>query len=656
MLRATRSGSGTSTRVGRGRRTVGGLIVAAAVLAASGCTAATASHDAVPPSAARSGSAAATASHDAVPPSAARSGSAAATPVAANSPAAAPPSPVATSVAVFPIPGSATASPRTQVSFRGVDKAHLGVVTVIGSRSGAHGGTLLAHSDGAGVSFVPTRPFAAGERVTVRTTLHLLGAPGGTAKFTVARPVAFRPQPFGPTVSSPPAAQLRTFVSAPNLKPPAVTVRTDRAPAGEGVILVTPARSASGAGPMVLSTDGQPVWFHPLPAGQAATDLKVASYRGDPVLAWWQGTVVQPGFGQGRIEFYDTNYHPVADVGAGNGYQADLHDLQVTDHGSVFVTSYDPIRWDARSVGGARDQAVFDGVVQEVDIATGAVEFEWHSLDHVALTRSVLDAPSAADTPYDYFHLNSVDIGPAGDLLISGRHTSALFDIDATTGAVRWQLGGKGSDFRVPARAAFAYQHDARWQANGDITIFDNASRSASVKIADQSSVIELKLDTAAGTVGLVHRYTAPEKPLSTSQGDQQVLADGNVFVGWGGQPDLTEFSATGAVLYDATLAGTTSYRAYRQDWTGAPDSPPAWTVTSNGGSTTVHVSWNGDTRTHAWQLLSGPDPAHLHVAGSRPRTGFETAVTARDAGAYLAVRAVDSAGSVLVTSNARRG
>src|SRR5579875_875727 len=94
----------------------------------------------------------------------------------------------AATVAVFPSPGDRVATPTTQITIRGVPTSAFGTITVTGSRSGAHTGTIRADSDGQGGSFIPTTPFAVGETVTVATGLDVAGASGGTWHFTVATP------------------------------------------------------------------------------------------------------------------------------------------------------------------------------------------------------------------------------------------------------------------------------------------------------------------------------------------------------------------------------------------------------------------------------------------------------------------------------------
>src|SRR5207237_3031672 len=89
-------------------------------------------------------------------------------------------SPGAADVSVYPAAGTPSASPTTQISFRGVSNLLAGQITVTGSKSRVHGGQVQSHSDGNGVSFIPNTPFKTGETVTVKLTgQSLVGANGG---------------------------------------------------------------------------------------------------------------------------------------------------------------------------------------------------------------------------------------------------------------------------------------------------------------------------------------------------------------------------------------------------------------------------------------------------------------------------------------------
>jgi len=72
---------------------------------------------------------------------------------------------------------------------------------------------------------------------------------------------------------------------------------------------------------------------------------------------------------------------------------------------------------------GERSQELVDCAVQEIDIRTGLVMWAWHSLGHVDVSESYSKAPTGSESPYDYFHLNSVQLLANGDFLISARNT-----------------------------------------------------------------------------------------------------------------------------------------------------------------------------------------------------------------------------------------
>ncbi len=111
------------------------------------------------------------------------------------------------------------------------------------------------------------------------------------------------------------------------------------------------------------------------------------TYRGQPALTWWQGNV-NAGTGRGVDYIYDSQLSPGGDGRAGNGLSADLHEFKLTGANTALITAYYPVYVDARSVHYPAKQIVLDSVVQEIDIPTGLVLFQWDSLDHVPLTDS----------------------------------------------------------------------------------------------------------------------------------------------------------------------------------------------------------------------------------------------------------------------------
>lgn len=565
-------------------------------------------------------------------------------------------------VQAFPRPGTPTASSATGVSFRGVPAARIDDVTVTGSRSGRHPGTLQPHPDGGGASFTPDERFAAGERVTVRTDLRIAGAESGDFRFRVATPVAS--QQAGGGAGSPaedvdtPEAAMRahSFVSRPDLRPPKVdvieqvgeaTARGYVFAAPKNFPLDLPEESAGQPGTMIFDNEGRPVWFHPV-VDERAMDFRVQSYRGEKVLTWWQGDTVI-GYGYGEYLIADDHYRVIARVQAGNGYAGDLHEFRVTPRDTALFLIYNLVRWG----DGEDRRPVLEAVVQEVDIESGAVLFEWHSLGHIGLEESYGDAIEDPQGYYDYLHLNSIDIANDGDLLLSGRHTHAVYKVDRRTGDLIWRLGGKQSDFDLGEGAEFRYQHDVRQHPDGTLTVFDNGAGSATATPHERSRAVTLRLNEEDMTARLVREYQPPGGLLATSQGNAQRLPNGNVLVGWGSKPAITEYAAPGQVVYDARFPPKVeSYRSFRYRWEGHPASKPAVVAKTRAGEgTTVWVSWNGATEVVRWQLLAGPAPDRLQPVRSVRRDGFETRITTAVSASYVAVRALDASGDPLATS-----
>ncbi len=462
--------------------------------------------------------------------------------------------PGARAVTISPLPGTPDASPHTQISFLGVAPGEIHGIAVVGSRSGSHSGQLHPYVSAPGASFVPNRGFSEGESVRVSA----LVGPGGhqrrvSSSFTVARLVHYRFAPM--STKAPPAkpGTVQTFVSQPALKPPTVSVITSMPAASDDDVFVAANGEYPQRGPMIFNRAGQLVWFQPIGPGKAAMDLQVERYRGQPVLVWWQG-YIGLGVGFGTNEIYGENYRPLATVGAGNGYQADLHDIQLTPSGAAFITAYTVVWVNLASVGGSTHAALQDAVVQEIDVKTGLVMFEWHADGHVAFDDSYWARPASPNTPWDYFHINSISLDPWGDgnFLISSRNTWAGYEINHTTGRVDWRLGGRFPSFKMGPGTATAWQHDIRWQPDHTLTLFDNGD---SPREHPQTRAVHERIDWSDRTVRLISQEVHTPALLADSQGNEQLLPDGASFVGWGALPYISEFSPSGQLVFDARLA-----------------------------------------------------------------------------------------------------
>jgi hypothetical protein len=554
----------------------------------------------------------------------------------------------ASAVTISPLNGTPDASPGTQISFLGAPAKQISHVSVVGSRSGSHSGSLRSYASAAGASFGPARGFVEGERVTATATVGR--ARVGTT-FYIARLVSY---PLGPSRTPPPAkaGANQSFLTAPTLQPPTVRVTASSPTAAPGDIFLTTNSGRGQNGALIIDGGGALVWFKPAAKGNSMTNLQVTSYEGKPVLAYWEGHI-DLGVGFGSDALLGTDYKPVATIHAGNGYYADLHELQVTPQGSAYLTAYTLVRADLSSVHGSKDGALQDAVVQQIDIKTGLVMFEWHSYGHVALDDSYANDPRDPNRPWDFFHLNSIAPDPWGDgnLLISSRNTWAVYEVNGQSGAVQWRIGGKKPSFRMGSGTGIAYQHDARWQPDHTITIFDNG---AVPKAHAYSRAIHEQIDFNHRTVKLLSRDVRTPAILSGSQGNNQVLANGDWFVGWGESPYFTEFNAAGQTVFDAHLPYPAQvYRSYRFEWNAVPAAVPSIALKAAGAATTVYASWNGATGVRSWRVLAGATPAALATVAEVPSGGFETAATVPSAAPVFAVQALGAGGEVLGGSHA---
>lgn len=582
----------------------------------------------------------------------------------------APPAPAAT-VGVFPVAGAQTASPKTEISFRGVAPKDIGTVTVTGSESGAHPGNLLPHSDGRGASFVPAEDFADSEQVTVQTALNVAGGTNGAFSFTTAPrpkeglgsggsapPRSLAQQLFGQRGKAP-SGSVPRYRSRPDLRPPEIDVtRPTRRGVAPGFAFVSPkkvfgAKERPGlqSGPMIVDGRGEPVWFANLTDGNV-NDFRVQRYQGKPVLTWWQGRQVL-GSGEGQVQIVGSDYRSVKTVKAANGYRFDFHEAYITERDTFLGIVYSPVPWDLSKVGGPKNGRAVDGVIQEVDIATGRVLFEWHSLQDIPVTEGYGRHPVSRTQPYDYAHLNSVREDTDGNLLVSARDTHAIYKLDRSTGRLMWKLGGKDSDFAMPRSARPAWQHDVQRDPDGTLRIFDNE---AAPRVRSKSRVLWLKLDEAKRTARLARQFEHPDDLSAGTQGNAQALPNGNTFIGWGSQGYFTEITKSGRVLFDGRVArGNDTYRAYRSQWTGTPTEKPALAAVRDGDRARVYASWNGATEVRTWEVLAGSKASALTEVASARRDGFETAISAKTGARYVAVRAKDRNGKVLATSAAER-
>lgn len=541
-------------------------------------------------------------------------------------------------VIATPGPTAKNASIYSEISFRGVKPSRSGPITVRGARSGKHGYVKKRHGDNRGFSLILKRRLAVSEWVRVKTRFKVWGAgrgwrfrtenlrlPRGKKLKQVARPKTGQPG----------------FTTRPNLRPPVLDINRNQQSTTAQPLFI----ASKVAGNAIYLPNGEPVWFRP----GITMDLRPQKWRGKPVLTWIEVPTTGSGLSRTTYMIANRKYKVIRKLTPGNGYPADTHEFRVTPRGTAYVTSYRTRTRDLRKVGQPKRGRVSDSIAQEIDLKTGRVLWEWHSLDHVPVTETYAEHPRRPGNPFDYFHINTVTDTPDGNVLISGRSTNAVYKVSRRTGRVLWRLGGKRSYFKMGPGTAFSWQHDSQLLKGNRVSIYDNSDSPVTSKPwSEQSSGIVLKLNYKKKKATLVKRLTNPAKPLASTQGNLQTFGNGNHLVGWGGAPLVSEYTADGQLVFDARIKGVSSfYRAYRGGWQGRPGGRPvlAAKLTGNPNQTRFWVSHNGDSATRNWQVLAGPAKNRLSPVATRARDGFETVTAAPTDAAFIQVKGLDAKG-----------
>lgn len=480
------------------------------------------------------------------------------------------------------------------------------------------------------------------------------------------------------------------YRSRPDLAPPRLNITIPATDAVEpGYLFLAPfagfpdtpseQHGPRQAGPYIFKNNGDLVWSGYAIYSIWSTNFQAGRWKGKDILFSFEGDHnAGYGHGHGHITFVDQHYETIRELRAGNHKLVDKHEFHIVNEETGLIQIYQPVPRDLTAWGAKPEQQwIVNAIIQELDIATGELLFEWASLDHVQPDEAVLPInPGQAGSGYnssdawDYFHINSVDKDADGNYLISARDACAVHKINGTDGSIIWRLNGKRSDFTMAEGTKFCFQHHARWLSQEDgvevISLYDNSAHGtehgggSEVHTAPTSSGKILKLNTKSWTAELVGGYFPPDDLLSKSQGSTQVLPGGNVLVGWGSEGAVTEFTSDGTPIFHAYMdsgllgEGVENYRAFRYNWTGLPHEDPAIVGLENDDGTTIYVSWNGDTETAAWRFYAATDErGSRELLAEVPRESFETSLHV-DGKKLTAVSAesVNAKGRVLVSTS----
>jgi hypothetical protein len=467
-----------------------------------------------------------------------------------------------------------------------------------------------------------------------------------------------------------------SFVSAPKLHPPKLSTDIKTQPGLAPGYFMTGVFKNLGlkqpmtgeSGPLMLDRNLQPMWFNPIGVNALAANLRAQTYNGKPVLSWWQGTVSGTGVTtSGEDVVVDQHYRHVATLKGADGWVISEHEMIISG-ANAWVTAYKNVTANLTPYGGSANGTVLDSAVQEYDLKTGQLLYTWDALNPGGtpnIPLSQVQQKPLPGTPWDAYHINSIQLTGNETFLVSMRNTWSAYLVNRTTNAIVWTLSGNPhtSTFALPAKAQFQWQHDVQLHPGNVVSLFDDACcgfKSASgghVNFATPNGPtrgLVIKLNLAKNTGSFVSDYTRAKNFNAAFLGNTQLLPGGNVAISWGSQPFFSELSSKGTFLLDAVWpAPDLNYRTYVQNWVGTPFFPPSGAVRNNGGKATVYASWDGATQVASWRVLAGSSAGSLKGVASKTKNGFETTIPLTGTFKVYKVQALDSGHHVLGTSNA---
>lgn len=248
------------------------------------------------------------------------------------------------------------------------------------------------------------------------------------------------------------------------------------------------------------------------------------------------------------------------------GSIVDGHEYRELSNGNVLLDTYVPEAADLRRVGGPRRAAIVSAEVQEVD-PQGRERWHWSSRGHIGLGetgrwwRSVLSNPRRrlqGRQTFDPVHINSIDPRGRSEVVISTRHTDAVYGIDRATGEIRWKLGGSptGKSLRIvgdPAHRPLGGQHDARIGSDGRLSVYDNGKDRPR-----RPRVVFYRLDLASQEAHYLGQLNDLRVRRSHCCGSARELPGGGWLVSWGDNPLVSAFDARGRLAFRLHLAAST--------------------------------------------------------------------------------------------------
>ena len=350
----------------------------------------------------------------------------------------------------------------------------------------------------------------------------------------------------------------------------------------------------------------------------------------------------------------DSSYRQMAVVRAANGLSADLHEFRLTPQGTALITAYYPVYWDATAVTWRRTRSCSTRSSRRSTSRPGLVLFQWDSLDHVPLTDSYEPCRKSAGTPFDYFHVNSVDSTSDGKLAHLGpQHLGRLQGRPRNR---RDHLDARRQALELQARAGvqFAFQHDVLVHTDSDmtVTLFDDGAGPPRVHYQSRGITVRLNgehQDRDARGRGRARARHSPRASKATSRSSPAATTSS------AGASSRTSASSTRRARWCSTAGSSATTRATAPTASRGPARPRRRRGRAS-SERHEHGRLRQLERRHRGERVAGAG-RHARVPCKlwRPRRSRASRARSRFRQRYVAVQALDSAGRVLGTSTVVR-
>lgn len=245
----------------------------------------------------------------------------------------------------------------------------------------------------------------------------------------------------------------------------------------------------------------------------------------------------------------------------------DGHEFRELDNGNVLIDTYAPgTKVNLRRFGGPRSASAVFAEIQEVR-PDGLVAWRWNSRGKIGLAetgrwwRNVLSNVKVSARgvhTFDPVHVNSIEPRGSDEIVVSMRHTDAIYGIERSSGEIAWKLGGTetADSLRIvgdPAVKLFGGQHDARIDENGDVSVYDNGKDRPR-----RPRVVSYRLDLNRGTATYLGQLNDSQITASHCCGSARPLSSGGWLVSWGDNPLVTGFDGRGRTAFRLELPAST--------------------------------------------------------------------------------------------------